>query len=303
MPASISEYDRAVQAAEFIKSHYPANFSTPVVAIICGTGLGGISEVLDANSKVEVPYEKIPGFKQSTVQGHAGKLILGVIGSNKVPVICMVGRLHSYEGYDIKDTVFPVRVFTVLGVVNLIATNAAGGLNKNYKVGDVMILDDHLNIPGFGGLHPLKGPNDERFGTRFVPLSDAYDLELRAKVFNAQKELAISRSLHEGTYAFVSGPTFESRAECRYLQTIGADAVGMSTVPEVIVARHGGLRVLALSLITNEAVTAKPPSGKDIGTAKPMNDGIASHAEVLEAGALASLDVERIVEHVCNSLV
>ena len=299
---SVNEFDRATEAAEFLKSHYPPSFTTPKVAIICGTGLGGISNILESSSKVEVPYDKIPGFKQSTVQGHAGKLILGLIGSNKVPVICMVGRLHSYEGYDVKDTVFPVRVFTVLGVPTLIATNAAGGLNKGYKVGDVMILDDHINLPGFAGLHPLKGPNDERFGSRFVPLSDAYDLELRSLVFKAQQELNISRNVHEGTYAFVSGPTFESRAESRYLQAVGADAVGMSTVPEVVVARHGGMKVLALSLVTNEAVTAKPPSGKDIATAKAMDDGIASHEEVLEAGRLASLDVEKIIENVVNNL-
>lgn len=302
MSGTDSEFDRATQAAAFIKSHYPAGFSTPKVAIICGTGLGGISNILDAQTKVEVPYNEIPGFKQSTVQGHAGKLILGFIGSNKVPVICMVGRLHSYEGYDVKDTVFPVRVFSVLGVPHLIATNAAGGLNTGYKVGDIMILDDHINFPGLGGLHPLKGPNDERFGSRFVPLSDAYDCELRSLVFKAQKELDIKRSVHEGTYAFVSGPTFESRAESTFLRMVGADAVGMSTVPEVIVGRHAGLRVLAMSLITNEAVTDKPPSGKDFGTAKAMDEGIASHAEVLEAGKLASLDVEKIVEHVCNSL-
>lgn len=302
MSTNVCEFDAAQIASDYIKSHYPVSFKEPRVAIICGTGLGGISNILDPKTKVEVPYGSIPGFKQSTVQGHAGKLILGFIGSNSVPVVCMVGRLHSYEGYDIKDTVFPVRVFKALGVSYLIATNAAGGLNAGYKVGDVMILDDHINIPGFSGLHPLKGPNDERLGTRFLPLSDAYDLELRSLVFKAQEELKITRTLHEGTYAFVSGPTFESRAECRYLLAVGADAVGMSTVPEVVVGRHADLRVLALSLITNKAVTAKPPSGKNFQTAKAMNVGIASHAEVLEAGKQASVDVEKIVEHVCNSL-
>lgn len=299
-----TEFDRATEAAEYIKSQYPVGFTTPKVAIICGTGLGGISTVLLPEGKVEIPYGQIPGFKQSTVQGHAGKLIVGYIGDNKVPVICMVGRLHSYEGYDIKDTVFPVRVFTVLGVPNLIATNAAGGLNKSFQVGDVMILDDHINMPGFAGLHPLKGPNDERFGTRFLPLSDGYDIELRAKVFQASDALGITRNIHEGTYVFVSGPTFESRAECRFLIAAGADAVGMSTVPEVIVAQHGGLKTLALSLITNVAVVEKPASGKDFGKAgtKSLDEGIASHQEVLEVGALASKDVEKIIEYVVNTL-
>lgn len=299
-----TEFDRATEAAGYIKSQYPAGFTIPKVAIICGTGLGGISSILLSENKVEIPYSQIPGFKQSTVQGHAGKLIVGYIGDNKVPVICMVGRLHSYEGYDIKDTIFPVRVFTILGVSNLIATNAAGGLNKNFQVGDVMVLDDHINMPGLAGLHPLKGPNDERFGTRFLPLSDAYDIELRSKVFKAKNALKITRSIHEGTYVFVSGPTFESRAECRYLIAAGADAVGMSTVPEIIIAQHGGLKTLAFSLITNVAVVDKPASGRDFGKAgtKALDEGIASHQEVLDVGVLASKDIEKIIQHVVNTL-
>lgn len=298
----MSEYDKAQESASFIRSKFPEGFTRPTVAIICGTGLGGISNIIESETKVEISYSEIPYFKTSTVQGHAGKLILGFIGSNRVPVLCMVGRLHSYEGYDIKETVFPVRVFTALETGILIATNACGGLNRSYKVGDIMLLDDHINFPGLAGLHPLKGPNDDRLGTRFLPLTDAYDIELRHLVFQAAQELGITRGIHEGTYCLVSGPTFESRAESRFLIAAGADAVGMSTIPEVIVARHGGLRVLAVSLITNAAVIDKTPSGRDFGAAKNLDDGIASHAEVLEMGALASKDVEKIIETVVNKL-
>lgn len=207
----------------------------------------------------------------------------------------MSGRFHSYEGFDIKDTVFPVRVFTLLGAEILVATNAAGGLNPDYKVGDIMLINDHINFPGLGGLHPLKGPNDERFGERFVAMSDAYDEDLRRGFFKTAENLGIKRSIHEGTYAFVSGPTFESRAEGRFLKTVGVDTVGMSTIPECVTARHGGLRVLALSLVTNNVVIDKPrPSQQQQGSL--LDAGKANHEEVLQAGAEAAEDIQKIVE-------
>lgn len=276
--------------------------SKPRVMIICGSGLGGIADVLHAEPKVEVSYNEIPGFKSSTVPGHAGKLIFGLIGDKKVPVMCMVGRLHFYEGYTFQQTTFPVRLARKLDVETVVVTNAAGGVDPKFVPGDLMLIEDHINFPGMGGFHPLRGPNLEEFGPRFQPLSDAYDYDLR-KLFvtKARKELGVTRPIHEGTYAFVAGPTFESRAEVRFIRTAGGDAVGMSTVPEVIVARHSGLRVLALSLITNAGVGEKPPSVFD-DKPKPLDEGMASHDEVLEAANEASKDVQRIIEATVNEL-
>lgn len=274
----------------------------PRVMIICGSGLGGIADVLQAEPKLEIPYSKIPGFKISTVPGHAGKLVFGLIGKKKVPVMCMVGRLHFYEGYSFQETTFPVRVAQLLGISSVVVTNAAGGINPKFKPGDLMVIEDHINFPGLAGYHPLRGPNLSEFGPRFQPLSDAYDYELR-KLFltTARDKLGITRNIYEGTYFFAAGPTFESRAEMRMIKTMGGDAVGMSTVPEVIVARHSGLRVLALSLITNAGVGDKPPSAFDENP-PALDEGMASHAEVLEAADEASKDVQRIIEEVINQL-
>lgn len=291
------------QAVNKIQSVLPTDstISKPRVLIICGSGLGGIASLLDKESLIELSYKDIPGFKTSTVPGHAGKLVFGLIGSNKVPVICMVGRLHYYEGYTFQQTTFPVRVSKKLGVENVIVTNAAGGVNPSFKPGDLMIINDHIDFPGLAGQHSLRGPNLETFGDRFQPLSDAYSHELRKKFFTKAKELGVTRNIYEGTYLFASGPTFESRAEVRMLRVIGADAVGMSTVPEVVVARHSGLNVLALSLITNSGNGEKPPSVFD-ENAKPLNENIASHAEVLQAADEASKDVTRIFEATINEL-
>lgn len=290
-------YDLLDKAKSFVCSKIPESLSKPKSLIICGSGLGGISSLLQDTT--EISYSEIPGFSVSTVPGHAGKLVFGFIGSNKVPVVCMVGRLHFYEGYSFKETTFPVRLAKELGVEIVVVTNAAGGINPNLKAGDLMIIYDHINIPGFAGWHPLRGPNLDKFGPRFQPLSDAYDLQLRQLFFQQKKKLGVERSIHEGTYFYASGPTFESRAESRVIRTLGGDAVGMSTVPEVIVARHCGLRVLALSLITNECVVDPPASAFDENP-KPLDEGMASHAEVLEYANQASLDVQKIIEATVN---
>lgn len=290
-------------AAEYLKdafkNHLSSNpgFREPHTLIICGSGLGGIASRLSSElDPLVISYSNIPGFKVSTVPGHSGALVFGFM--NGSPVVLMNGRLHSYEGYNITDTVFPIRVLNELGTINqLIVTNAAGGINRKFRACDLMCINDHINFPGLAGLHPLKGPNFDKTGPRFLPLSDAYDIELRKLLFKKWKDLNMQRPLHEGVYTFVSGPTFETRAESRMIQAMGGDAVGMSTVPEVIVARHCNWRVLALSLITNECILDPPPSVHDL---KPpaMEDGIASHAEVLENGKIASLDVERLIEAV-----
>lgn len=274
--------------------------NVPRVLIICGSGLGGIADILQ-EPKLEMPYRLIPGFQESTVPGHAGKLVFGVIGSNKVPVVCMVGRLHFYEGYTFQQTTFPIRLCKKLGSEIVVVTNAAGGVNTDYKPGDLMIINDHINFPGLAGFHALRGPNLDEFGPRFQPLLDAYSHHLRKLFFEKAKALNVTRKIHEGTYFFAAGPTFESRAEVRMIRTLGGDAVGMSTVPEVIVARHCGMDVLALSLITNAGVGEKPPSvfAED---PKALDDGMASHNEVLETANEASLDVQRIFEATLNEM-
>ncbi|GMM37262.1 purine-nucleoside phosphorylase [Saccharomycopsis crataegensis] len=287
------------EALQTIKVKLPLDLSSPRVLIICGSGLGGIASKI--SSPLEIAYSDIPGFKVSTVAGHAGKLVFGTMGSNAVPVMCMVGRLHFYEGYEFNDTNFPVRLASLLGVSTMIVTNAAGGLNTGYKAGDLMIIDDHLNLPGLAGFHPLRGPNLEMFGPRFQPLSDAYSLKLRQLFFQKKLALNITRTIHEGTYVFAAGPTFESRAEVRMLRVLGGDAVGMSTVPEVIVGRHCGLEVLAVSLITNEGLGAKPASAFDKEPER-LDKGMASHDEVLENANAASKDVQMLVSEVVNEL-
>ncbi|KAK6455235.1 purine nucleoside phosphorylase [Scheffersomyces xylosifermentans] len=292
------------KAATKVKTLLAANekLTKPRVMIICGSGLGGIADVLHPDDKIEIAYSEIPGFKVSTVPGHAGKLIFGLIGFNKVPVMCMVGRLHFYEGYTFQETTLPVRLAKKLDVTTVVVTNAAGGVNPVFKPGDLMLIDDHINFPGLAGYHPLRGPNLAEFGPRFQPLSDAYDFDLRKLFYTkAKKDLGIVRNIHEGTYFFAAGPTFESRAEVRMIRSMGGDAVGMSTVPEVIVARHSGLKVLALSLITNAGVGEKPPSALTEDP-KPLDDGMASHEEVLEAANEASKDVQKIIEATINEL-
>jgi purine-nucleoside phosphorylase len=276
-----------------------SHLQCPRVMIICGSGLGGIANIV--NDKIDVSYNDIPGFKTSTVPGHAGKLIFGVIGDNNVPVMCMVGRLHFYEGYSFQETTFPVRLAKLLGITTVVVTNAAGGVRPGFVPGDLMLIEDHINFPGLAGWHPLRGPNLADFGPRFQPLSDAYDLELKKLFLSKANALGVTRNIYEGTYFFAAGPTFESRAEVRMIRTLGGDAVGMSTVPEVIVARHSGMKVLALSLITNEGVGDKPPSAFEQNP-RPLDEGMANHAEVLEAANEASKDVERIVEATVNEL-
>lgn len=273
----------------------------PRVLIICGSGLGGIADILHAEPRFEIDYDEIPGFQTSTVQGHAGKLVFGLIGENKVPVVCMVGRLHFYEGYTFQQTTFPIRVCKKLKVSTVVVTNAAGGIDPSFKPGDLMIINDHINFPGLAGYHALRGPNLDEFGPRFQPMSDAYSHDLRKRFFAKVKELGITRSIHEGTYFFAAGPTFESRAEVRMIRMMGGDAVGMSTVPEVIVARHCGMDVLALSLITNAALGDKPPSVLE-ENAKPLDEGMASHEEVLESANEASKDVQRLFSALLNEL-
>ena len=236
-----SEFARAERAAKFILSKTKLR---PNIALVLGSGLGAFADELDG--AVKIPYAKIPGFPRSTAIGHAGRLVIGNVGS--VAVAAMQGRVHAYEGYSPKEVVFPLRVLGRLGIGAAILTNAAGGINLEFKQGALVILRDHLNLQG---TNPLIGPNDERFGPRFPDMTQAYWKSYREAALVEAKRLGIE--VHEGVYAALSGPSYETPAEIRYLRTIGADLVGMSTVPEVIVARHMGIRVLGISCVTNMA--------------------------------------------------
>ncbi|AOA61773.1 Purine nucleoside phosphorylase [Komagataella phaffii CBS 7435] len=307
MSSTQDYYDLIADATASIRDRVPAHLASPKVLIICGSGLGGIASRIKGDAEVILHYETIPGFQKSTVAGHAGHLQFGLMGidpnqDNLVPVICMVGRLHFYEGYSFQAATFPVRVATELGVETVIITNAAGGVNPRYVPGDLMIMNDHINFPGLSGQHPLKGPNLEKFGPRFPATSDAYDLELRKALIHQAEAANLSRTIHEGVYAFVSGPTFESRAEVRMLRLMGADAVGMSSVPEVVVARHSGLKVLGLSLITNSGVSDPPTSAFIDDSQTPDSKGHASHEEVLLHAQEAAQDVETLVERLVGLL-
>lgn len=251
-------YDRVQAAAEVVRRRAAL---VPEVGIILGTGLGGLAREIAVQA--EVPYAEIPGFPLSTVETHAGKLLLGRLGGR--PVVAMQGRFHRYEGYDLHQVTFPVRVLHQLGARTLVVSNACGGMNPLWGPGDLVLLSDHINLLGD---NPLAGPNDERLGPRFPDMSAPYDPELRALARAAALELGIV--LREGVYVAVSGPNLETRAEYRMLRAIGADVVGMSTVPEVIVANHQGMRTVGISIVTDQCLPdALEPAdiGKIIATA------------------------------------
>jgi purine-nucleoside phosphorylase len=235
-------FDRIETAAGVLRKRSPVS---PEVAIILGTGLGGLAEQIEVEASI--PYEQIPGFPLSTVETHAGRLLLGRLG--KRPVVAMQGRFHRYEGYGLAEVTFPVRVLHALGARSLIVSNACGGMNPLWGTGDLVLLSDHINLLGD---NPLVGSNDDRLGPRFPDMSAPYDPELRALARAAALELGIV--LREGVYVAVPGPSLETRAEYRMLRGMGADVVGMSTVPEVIVANHAGMRTLGISIITDQCL-------------------------------------------------
>uniref|UniRef100_A0A1B6C581 Purine nucleoside phosphorylase n=1 Tax=Clastoptera arizonana TaxID=38151 RepID=A0A1B6C581_9HEMI len=258
----------------------------PTVGIICGSGLGPLGDAL--SESVNFPYEKIPYFPQSTVPGHAGRLVFGKIGETSV--VCMQGRFHSYEGYVLSKCSMPVRLMKMVGVTTLIVTNAAGGLNLDYKVGDVMIIKDHINYMGFGGNNPLTGPNDDRFGPRFFPMNRAYDFRLRKLAMDTALELGMNDIIREGVYAAIGGPNFETIAECRMLRTCGADAVGMSTIPEVLTAKHCGMTVFGFSLITNKSIVSYDCEDEP------------NHKEVCDVGKLRGPILKKFVTQIIEKI-
>ncbi|XP_050519148.1 purine nucleoside phosphorylase-like isoform X1 [Diabrotica virgifera virgifera] len=278
-------YETLNETAEFLKNLVPIK---PKIGIICGSGLGAywnegtLADALD--QKIAVPYEKIPNFPESTVKGHTGALVFGYIGG--VAVVCMKGRFHYYEGYPLWKCAMPVRVMKLLGITHLIATNAAGGLNPRYKVGDIMLIKDHINLMGFAGNNPLQGPNDERFGPRFPPMNNSYDRQLIREAKRIAKGLGLEKDIHEGVYTCLGGPNFETVAELRMLKMWGADTVGMSTVHEVITARHCDLTVLAFSLVTNECLVEYD------------NTEFPNHEEVLDVGKVRQEVLQKFVKQI-----
>ncbi|MBO8168246.1 MAG: purine-nucleoside phosphorylase [Thermoanaerobacteraceae bacterium] len=251
----------------------------PRIGLILGSGLGVLAEEI-ANAK-KYAYEDIPHFPVSTVEGHAGQLVCGDLGGKTV--IAMQGRFHYYEGYSLTEVTYPVRVMRELGIETLIITNAAGGINPEFKAGDLMLIADHINLMG---ANPLRGPNVDRQGPRFPDMTEAYAPELRELARQIAGELGYS--LQEGVYVAVFGPSYETSAEIRFLRTIGADAVGMSTVPEVIVARHAGIKVLGISCITNMAA--------GLGH-KPL-----SHDEVMETAEKTKSKFSKLVHEVVRRI-
>ncbi|MDD6165517.1 MAG: purine-nucleoside phosphorylase [Bacteroidales bacterium] len=262
-------YDKINQTAEYLKSQID---ELPQIGVILGSGLGNFAEGMNIARRIS--YKSIPNFPLSTVKGHKGELLFGTMANKQI--VCMQGRFHYYEGYSMQQVTFPVRVMKALGVRVLIVTNASGAVNPEFETGDIMIIKDHINTMP----NPLIGPNDERLGVRFPPMSTIYDKQLRDKAKTIARELGIT--LREGVYIGTTGPSFETPAEYKYFRTIGADTVGMSTVPEVIVASHSGMRVFGMSVISN--------------VFREDNQQDCTHEEVLEGVAKAGNKMSRIVE-------
>jgi purine-nucleoside phosphorylase len=278
--STASLYDRVVQAAQMIRTRHSPDVG---IALVLGSGLGAFADELQ--ERVIVPYEEIPGFAHSTVEGHAGRLVIGQ--ASGVPVVAMQGRFHYYEGYSFADVIFPIRVFKHLGAHTVVLTNAAGGINVAFDKGALMVISDHLNLMGAS---PLRGPHDDRFGARFPDLTEVYTHALQEMVVEEAREMGLE--MRRGIYAALSGPSYETPAEIRMLRTLGADAVGMSTVPEAIAARQMGMQVIGISCITNLA------SG--VVADQPID-----HSEVLETGANVRVAftelLRRIIQRLGNS--
>jgi purine-nucleoside phosphorylase len=265
-------YEKALEAAEFIRSRYDKEIK---IALVLGSGLGAFAETLE--HAVRIPYEEIPHFARSTVEGHAGQLVLGEIGG--VSLAVQQGRFHFYEGYEMAQVIFPMRVFGVLGIKTVILTNAAGSVRTSMKPGNLMVIRDHINLMG---VNPLRGAHDERFGARFPDMTEVYDKALQNIAYDEATAIAEERGaiaseneiphfMWRGVYCALSGPTYETPAEIRMFRLLGANAVGMSTVPEAVAARQQGMRVLGISCITNMAAG--------------MTGGLINHNEVMETGA------------------
>jgi purine-nucleoside phosphorylase len=287
MDESLLGWEEIEETASHIRAQTDCR---PVVGIITGSGLGSVADEIRGGKSI--PYGEIPNFLPTTVQGHVGELVLGELAGKEVAF--MRGRTHFYEGHSLQRITFPISVMHALGVDTLIVTNAAGGLNVAFKAGDLMLITDHINLVGMAGFNPLRGPNDTRLGPRFVDMSAAYDVTLREVALSVAEELGLE--LQQGVYCMSAGPTFETPADVRFLRLIGADAVGMSTVPEAIVARHEGMRVLGISHVSNVIPVDDVPAED-----QPLDEeGL--HQEVLEAGQKVVPKLSLLIEGIVRNL-
>ncbi len=262
----MSEFVTREQVEEAAEAIRKRTNQSPTVGLILGSGLSSLAD--EISNPVIIPVDQIPHWPLPTVVGHTGRIIIGQLEGKTV--IVLQGRIHFYEGYSVQQITLPIRVMVALGIKTLIVTNAAGGMNPDFKPGDLMLISNHINMPGMAGQNPLRGPNDDSIGPRFPDMTEPYDLELRTLARHVAEQEGFKTQ--EGVYVFLAGPSFETPAELRFLHMVGGDAVGMSTVPSVIVARHAGIRVLGISTITNMAIPDPEP-----GTFQ-------NHEEVLETG-------------------
>ncbi len=274
---SVDLFDRVESAAHFLQRKIE---NPPTIAIVLGSGLGVLADRLV--DPISIPYAEIPHFPASTVHGHRGNLIVGTLGSTRIAAL--QGRFHYYEGHDLEAVTFPARVMKAFGVKTLILTAATGGIHPDYRPGDLVCLTDHLNLLGS---NPLRGPNDDRLGLRFPDMSRVYSLDLRKLAIEEASRLGMT--LREGVYACLPGPSYETPAEIRMLRTLGADVVGMSTVPEAIVARHSGLNVLAFALVTNAAAG--------------ITGATITHEEVIESGREASERLGDLIASIISKIM
>lgn len=287
-------YEKAKETADFIKSKYNKEIK---IAVVLGSGLGAFAD--EVKNALTIPYEEIPHFQSSTVEGHAGKLTLGEVEG--VSIAVQQGRFHYYEGYDISQVVFPIRTFGVLGVKSVILTNAAGSVNTDFPQGSLMLIRDHINLTG---INPLRGKNDERFGVRFPDMTETYALDYQEIVIEEAKEMAREKAarreaqtgqkqsvnyfLRRGVYCGLIGPSYETPAEIRMLRLLGTDALGMSTVSEAITARHVGMKVIGISCITNMAAG--------------ISDDVIHHDEVMETGAKVATTFKELLKRVITKI-
>jgi len=271
--------------ADYIQSHIT---SSPDIGIICGSGLGELANLVE--NPVILPYSSIPGFPVSTAPGHSGRLVFGLLaGAN---VVIMQGRLHAYEGHPLWLCTLPVRIFRMLGVTHLIVTNAVGGLNPEYKVGDIMLVKDHINMFGMACSSPLRGPNDDTFGPRFFSLNNLYRKKWRNIAKKAAEELGMGNTIQEGVLSISGGPNYESVAELKMFFMLGVDCIGMSSIPESLVAHHCGMEVLAFCLVTNQC-------SLDISSHTSAEP---SHQEVLDAAEMKKHDLKRFVASIVEKI-
>lgn len=275
---SVSIFDRAQASARFIREQLAGEVD---VAVVLGSGLGAFAETLD--DKIIIPYEEIPDFARSTVEGHSGRLVIGKLPSMPHNIAVMQGRFHYYEGYSLDEVTLPIRTFGAMGVRKLILTNAAGGINQNFKAGDFMLISDHINLML---ISPLRGRHDHRFGDRFPDMTEVYSREYRQLAQEVAAEMGIQ--LHAGIYLSLQGPNYETPAEIRMMRVLGGDAVGMSTVPEAIVAKQMGMKILGISLITN--------------TAAGIQEGQINHEEVMEMGRRVSKEFCELLRRISGRL-